>query len=96
MVTIIFILVALIYGLKNKKNKKYFLYSFGAIISNFLAHFLFQGGGTLLNPEGDGIITALFRQHFNDGPLVLIGFPLAIILGYILPFFLLRKIWKDR
>jgi len=96
MITYVFLAIALIYGLIKKKKITYWFYSYGAIISNFLAGFLFQAGGTLTNPKGDGVITAIVRQQVNDGPEVLYLFPIVIFLGYILPFILIRRIIKDQ
>ena len=95
--TFALLVVAVGYGvIKKRTDRFYWLASLGAVISNFLAHFLFEAGGTLENSTGDGIITAMLRQTSNDGPSVLIALPFIIILGYVVPFYLARKILKNK
>ena len=96
-VSLTLLLIAVGYGIiKKKADRTYWIASLGAVMSNFLAHFLFEAGGDLGNPTGDGIITAMLRQTSNDGPSVLIALPFAIILGYVVPFYLARKILKNK
>jgi len=72
-------------------TKEAYKYGFCAaiylLITAPIIQILFNGGGTLENPQGDGIITAYIRQATNDGPLMAAWGLLVIAISYIPAFY---------
>ncbi len=78
-------------GLWKSQPKRYWLHAIGAIGSQLLVGVLFSGDGSLANPAGDGLITALARSATNDGPeMAFLGIA-AILLGWGVPIWLLHR-----
>lgn len=85
----IFIAIMLIAGLAKANHSIYWKRAFWAVLLNGLAGILFAGGGTLQDPTGDGIITAMIRSASNDGPQVLFAAIGVLFLAYVIPIWLL-------
>ena len=92
----LFLVAIVILGFLPKQNKKYWMLSALALAIQTTAQMLFNGGGTLEDPSGDGYITAWVRHATQDGPEILWLLPIAIGLGWVLPIFLVYKGYTRR
>ena len=92
----IFLIVVIALGIFHKQDRPYWILSAGASAIQLFAHLLFNGCGTLENRGVDGYVTAFVRQTTNDGPEVLWIFPFAMLLGWVLPIFMIFKGYKRK
>lgn len=90
----LFLAVVVVMGLVWRRTKRFWSHAAAAFLAQFLAGFLFYAGGTLQDPTGDGLVTAVVREATGDGPLVaLLAFP-ALLLGWGVPIWLLVRGWR--
>src|SRR5258708_6584586 len=57
--------------------------------------FLFDAGGTLEYPAGDGLITHAVRTATNDGPGMGLFAVLIILISFGVPLWLLTTAWRQ-
>lgn len=91
------VIVAALLGIWRYRSTEYFKWVAIAAVWMFAAGILFQAGGTLSDPSGDGIITHQVRIATEDGPMMgifAIGFLVAYYGGLI--FFITRMVKAAR
>lgn len=91
---IVFALVVAAIGLWKRQGKRYWLALLMGVGIQMLASFLFAGGGTIENPAGDGLITALVRQRFGEAGAVSTAF-LVVPLAWLIPIDLVRRAYES-
>ncbi len=79
--TVVAIVVALI-GTSGSYARPYWIRGIGAVVVALAMHYLGQGGGTLEDPAGDGLVTRAIRKATDDGPLVAVWAIAMLVLGY--------------
>jgi hypothetical protein len=87
----IFLVVVIALGITHKQDKHYWVLAAGASATQLLAHILFNGCGSLENRGFDGYVTTYVRQATSDGTEVLWIFPFAMVLGWVLPIYMVSK-----
>ncbi len=92
----IFLVVVIALGITHKQDKRYWVLAASASATQLLAHMLFNGCGSLENRGLDGYVTAYVRQATNDGSEVLWIFPFAMVLGWVLPIYMVSKGYKRK
>ena len=92
----IFLVVVIALGISHKQDKRYWILAASASAIQLLAHILFNGCGSLENRGLDGYVTAYVRQATNDGSEVLWIFPFAMVLGWVLPIYMVSKGYKRK
>jgi len=92
----IFLVVLIALGITHKQDKRYWVLAASASATQLLAHMLFNGCGSLENRGFDGYVTAYVRQATNDGAEVLWIFPFAMVLGWVLPIYMVSKGYKRK
>ena len=92
----LFFLIVIALGFFPKQDMRYWLFAASAIAIQLLAQILFNGGGTVDDPTGDGYITAMVRQSTKSDDGVLWIFPFAMILMWGLPIYLIHKGYKRK
>lgn len=96
MTVILFLVAVLFLGVKRKATSEYWKLGISAVILHTGVVVFLSGRGTLEDPNGDGVITAMLRQHFNDGPeMVAVGIA-SIVLGWVVPILMVRKALKQQ
>lgn len=96
MTVILFLVVVIFLGVKRKATADYWKLGISAVILHTGVAVLLSGRGTLEDPNGDGLITAMLRQQFNDGPeMVAVGIA-TMILGWVVPILMVRKALKQQ
>lgn len=75
----IIIVVALLIGIWRYRCAEYFKWVGVTFVWMLAGTLLFNGGGTLTNPSGDGLITHKVRVATNDGPMMAV-LALAIVI----------------
>ena len=92
----IFLVVVIALGISHKQDKRYWILAASASAIQLLAHILFNGCGSLENRGLDGYVTAYVRQATNDGSEVLWIFPFVMVLGWVLPIYMVSKGYKRK
>ena len=92
----IFLVVVIALGISHKQDKRYWVLAASASSIQLLAHILFNGCGSLENRGLDGYVTAYVRQATNVGTEVLWIFPFAMVLGWVLPIYMVSKGYKRK
>ena len=92
----IFLVVVIALGITHKQDKRYWVLAASASAIQLLAHLLFNGSGSLENRGFDGYVTAYVRHATNDGQEVLWIFPFAMVLGWVLPMYMIYKGYKRK
>ena len=92
----IFLVVVITLGISHKQDKRYWVLAASASSIQLLAHILFNGCGSLENRGLDGYVTAYVRQATNVGTEVLRIFPFAMVLGWVLPIYMVSKGYKRK
>jgi hypothetical protein len=92
----IFLIAVIALGIFHKQDKRYWVLSASASAIQLFAHLLFSGCGTSENRGVDGYVTAFVRQATNDGPEVLWIFPIAMLLGWVLPIYMISIGYKRK
>lgn len=87
----IFAVALIILGLVTNQPQKYWIYSFIAVLTQFVLGYLLAGGGTLENPQGDGVVTHLVRQMVDDGPLMALWGIVVIVIVWGVPLFIVTR-----
>ena len=75
----IFLIAVVLIGVVWRRTKRFWAHGIGALAIQAVTGLLFSGYGTLEDPTGDGLITAIVRQATNDG-LAVAGMIVPIIL----------------
>ena len=97
----LFLVIVVLIGLfKRRRSQRYWMYAGGAVLCRVLVEWLFYADGTLEDPTGDGIVTALVRQATDDfsEPLwsVWVFFILIMVLGWLVPIWMVVTGMKER
>jgi len=87
----IFLIFVIGLGVLTAQKRRFWLYALGAVFLQNLTALLLSGGGTLEDPRGDGYITAIVRASSNDGPIVAGLGLLAVVLGWGVPIYLIKR-----
>ena len=74
----IFALIMLVVGLATKRRRPFWFGALAALGLHVVLGTLLSGGGTLENPSGDGLITAVVRRASGDG--IFMGFWALIVI----------------
>ena len=85
----IFLIVVIALGVFHKQDKRYWVLAASASAIQLFTHLLFNGCGSLENRGLDGYVTAYVRQATNNGPEVVWMFPIAMLLGWVLPIYMI-------
>lgn len=88
---LIFLVIAIIFGLIKKQPRKYWINASFAVGLAFVLGLLLAGGGTLENPKGDGIITHFVRSSTDDGPLMGVWAIFVICITWGLPLYIIKR-----
>jgi hypothetical protein len=91
-----FFAVIVLLGFFPKQDKRYWMLGALALVVQALAGILFNASGTLENPSGDGYITGFIRQMTKDGSSVLWVFPFAMLMGWVVPIYIVYKGYKRK
>lgn len=75
------VFIAALLGIWRYRSSEYFRWVGAALVWMLASSFLFQGGGSLEDPSGDGWITHQVRVATDDGPLVAL-FGIAFLILY--------------
>jgi len=92
----LFLLIIIALGFYPKQDMRYWKFCISAVVIQTLAQFLFNASGTLEDPTGDGLITAMVRQHTQSDAGVLYILPIAMILAWAVPIYLIHKGYKRK
>ena len=92
----IFLIAVIALGIFHKQDKRYWVLAASASAIQLFAHLLFNGCGSLQDRGVDGYITAFVRQATNDGPEVVWIFPIAMLLGWVLPIYMIYIGYKRK
>jgi hypothetical protein len=85
----IFLVSVIALGILHKQDKRYWVLAASASAIQLFTHLLFNGCGSLENRGLDGYVTAYVRQATNNGPEVVWIFPIAMLLGWVLPIYMI-------
>ena len=83
-------------GLFKRQGKRYWLNGLAALALQAVVSALFNGGGTLEDSTGDGILTAMVRAATNDGPIMGVFALFVIILGWAVPIWIVRRGYQSK
>lgn len=89
------IAVVVIVGLVRRQPGRYWWHALAAVVVQNLAWQLFNAGGTVQNPSGDGLVTALIRSYGGDEAVLLL-FPFAMLTGWVIPIWLVVRGYHRR
>lgn len=88
---LIFAIVLVVLGLATKQPQRYWIFAGAALLTQVIVGALLAGGGTLEDPQGDGIVTQWVRGATNDGPAMGLYAIVVLALGWGVPLFLVYK-----
>lgn len=86
--------IAALFGVFRFRTLSYWRWIGIVFIWMIAANVLFYAGGTLQNPEGDGVITRMIRFSTNDGPGMAIFALVFLAVYYGGIIIMLRKAWS--
>jgi hypothetical protein len=92
----IFIAILIILGLVTKQPREYWIYSTAAVLIQFVLGYLLAAGGTLENPQGDGVITHFVRQAVDGGPLMGLWGLFVITVAWGVPIFIVTRSYTKK
>lgn len=87
----LFLAIVAVIGFTRKQPSRYWFHAAAALAIQLTATALFAGGGTLEDPTGDGLLTRIVRQAANDGPAVALMILPALLVGWGIPIYLVKR-----
>ena len=87
----IFLIAVVLIGVVWRRTKRFWAHGIGALVIREVTALLFSAYGTLEDPTGDGLITAMVRQATNDGLAVAALVIPVILFAWGVPIWMLLR-----
>jgi hypothetical protein len=93
---IIFCIILVFVGLYTDQPRRFWTNAGAAVAFQLIVFTLFSGGGTLQDPRGDGLTTAVVRRATNDGPQMFYVALVVIALAWGVPGWLISRGYQKK